>query len=307
MRRCPQGLSELTRKGCLTRLAKGQIRCLIFMKTKEKKEVKKTESEDGADTATEEEGETDVVEETEEESTDEHADDKKDDKKEDDESDDKESEEDESADEEDDSESSSKKEDELDLDAELEKERAAGKPDVRKAGESFKDRKNKREGTGADKPLTQADLDAVEARIRKEQQNERALELAKEMAGSDKEAELIVAKWANRTFPKSLTLREQMQEAYAITHSKKLIGERNEALRALKGKRTVRNDSAGAHREGDKNPNEPKLPPADVAAIRAAGFSFNNTTRQYEKKLPNGRLLVRDPKTKQVRLLPKKR
>ncbi len=47
------------------------------------------------------------------------------------------------------------------------------------------------------------------------------------------------------------------------------------------------------------------MPAADKAAIVAAGFSFNATTRQYEKKLPTGAKIVRDPKTKATRYIPK--
>lgn len=195
--------------------------------------------------------------------------------------------------------------DELDLDAELEKEKASGEPDPKKAQDAFKERKNKQADGGKGKPITQADLDAFAANIRKEADQERALEYAKEMAGSDKEAQLIVAKWSNRTYPKNLTLREQISEAFVVTHSKKLIGERNEAMRGLKGKKAVKKDAAGTHRDAPKG-NEPKLAPADAAAIRASGFVYNNVSRQYEKKLPNGRVLVRDNKTKQVRMLPKK-
>lgn len=203
--------------------------------------------------------------------------------------------------------SGSSTEEELDLDAEIEKERKAGEPDPAIADKAFKDRKNKREGDddAAERPLTQKDLDAALARDRKERQADDALAFAKKMASSDKEAELIVAKWDNRTFPKGLSLLDQIQEAYVITHSKKLIGERDEALRALKGKNGIRKDAVGTHRDAAKSGNEPKLTPQDAAAIRASGFAWNNVSRQYEKKLPNGRMLIRDNKTKQVRLLKK--
>lgn len=253
---------------------------------KPEEEVDKTDTEEET---TDDESAEDA--EDEEESEDEEAEDESDEESED----------------EDKSDGSKKTENELDLDAELEKERKAGSPDPVIAKEQFKERDKKRDGKKGDedKPLTQKDVDAIEARIRKEQQQERALEIAKELAGSDKEAELIVAKWANRTFPKTLTLREQMQEAYVITHSKKLIGERNEAMRALKGKKGVKTDSASAHQDAPKG-NEPKLSPADAASLKASGFSWNTNTRQYEKKLPNGRLLIRDNKTKQVRLVGKR-
>jgi len=239
--------------------------------------------------------------ESEEEETDEES---AEEESEDEESEEDESDEEESEDE-DESTRSTKKE-ELDLDAELEKERKAGEPDLTKAEKAFKKRTEKRsdEHGEDDKPLTRADLDAFEAKIRKDADQERALELARELAGSDKEAELIVAKWSNRTFPKNLTLREQMQEAYVITHHKKLIGERNEALRGLKGKQGVKKDSAATFRDAPKG-SAPKLSTADAGALAASGFKYNNVTRQYEKKLPNGRMLIRDNKTKQVRLLKK--
>lgn len=251
-------------------------------------------------TKTEEESkdvEIDEVETTEDETEDEESTEETTDEKSEEESED-----------EDESDDSSSKKEELDLDAELEKERRAGEPDPAIADRAFKDRKEKREKDTddvAEKPLTQKDLDAALAKDRKERQNDAALVFARGMASSDKEAELIVAKWSNRTFPKNLTLLEQIQEAYVITHSKKLIGERNEAMRALKGKQGVRKDAAGTHRDAAENMGAPKLSPADAASLTASGFSWNTKSRQFEKKLPNGRILVRDNKTKQVRLLKK--
>lgn len=251
------------------------------------------ESQEEEESTTEEESEDDEsAEDTDEEEESEE--------KSEDDSDDEESED------EDESESSDTDE-ELDLDAELAKEKEANDPDPKKAEEAFKGRKKEREkGTGKDKPLTQADLDAALAADRKERQRDEALTIAKGLASSDKEAELIVAKWANRTFPKSLTLREQMQEAYAITHSKRIIGQRDEAMRALKGKKGVKKDAASSHRDAAHSGSEPKLPPNEAASLRASGFTWNLKSRQFEKKLPNGRMLIRDNKTKQVRLLPKR-
>lgn len=263
---------------------------------KEEEKKKDTEEEIEEETEEVESEEESEEEESEEESKDKSTKDKK-----------SEDEEDEEEDEED-SESSSTDEDELDIDDELRKEnRAAGKPDTKKAGEAFADRKKKKEkGTGDDKPLTQRDLDLALAADRKERQRDDALRLAQGMAGSDKEAELIVAKWSNRTFPKNLTLAQQIEEAYAITHSKKIIGERDEAMRALRGKQGIRRNVTGSEREGiHSGASEPKLPPADAASIRASGFVWSQKNRRYEKKLASGKLLVRDEKTKQVRLLRK--
>lgn len=263
------------------------------------KKTGKTKDESAEEEVTEEETE-ETTEDTEEESEEEEEESAEESEEETEEESEEESDDDSEEEEESDSSSSS---DELDIDAELERENQGADPDKAKKG--FKERDKKRKGEDG-KPVTEARLQEILAEDRKDRQRDAALVIAKGMAGSDKEAELIVAKWANRTFPKHLSLREQIQEAYAITHSKKLIGERNEALRALKGKKGVKKDAAGTHRDAAAGAaGEPKLPPGDAEAIRVAGFKWNLKTRQYEKKLANGRLLVRDPKTHQVKLMPK--
>lgn len=216
---------------------------------------------------------------------------------------------DESEDSKDEDDSSSKKKEELDLDAEIEKERKAGDPDPAIAKKAFEDRKTKRGTTDekGDKPLTQKDLADFEAKIRKDAQQERALEIATGLAGSEKEAELIVLKWQNRTFPKNLPLVDQIQEAFVITHAKKLVGERNEALRALKGKQGATRIAPGTHRDAIRSGAEPKMSPADAAVIKQSGFKWSHTNKRFEKKLSSGAMLIRDPKTKQVRLEKKSR
>lgn len=203
----------------------------------------------------------------------------------------------------------------IDYEAELkaEKERAA-KAEKALADKRFKDAEKKRKAAEAagetldeeddDKPVTRKELAAVRQEARREAQQERALEIAKGMADSDAEANLIVAKWQNRSFPEGLSLTEQIEEAYAITHRKKLVGERNEALRALKGKQGVNRDGSSSHQEGAPS-KEPKIPQGEEQAIKAAGFAWNSTSRQFEKKLSNGDLLIRDSKTKQTRLVKK--
>lgn len=205
--------------------------------------------------------------------------------------------------------SDEEEEDETEVDAEIEKERKRGVPDPIKAKERFEKSKEKRtegdEDEDEDKPLTRKDLESILASRLKGNDETRALEIAEEMAGSSKKAQLMVLKWQNRTFPASLTLREQMTEVYAITFAKKLIGERNEALRGLKGKKTVKKHSTTSHQDAQRNPSEPKLSAADAAMLKTSGFSWNVKERRYEKKLPNG-LLIKDPKTNQVRLLRQK-
>ena len=95
-----------------------------------------------------------------------------------------------------------------------------------------------------------------------------------------------------------------MIEVYGATYAKKLIGEKNEALRALRNKGRVNKDGSSAHQDGHQSKGSPKLPPKDIAAIKAAGFEWKNN--RFEKQLANGGMLVKDPKTGKVVYQPKK-
>lgn len=197
-------------------------------------------------------------------------------------------------------------ENEIDYDAEIEKEKLRGKPDLEKAFEAKKKRfqKHQEDEEGEDEPDDEnrpvtirelKELEAnVEARVRRDILGNQFFIEARKLSGSDKEAQLMVEKWKNRTFPSGLTLEDQVQEIYAITHAKKILGEKNEALRALKGKEQANTNAAGGHQDPPKG-KEPTLAPQDAAVIKAAGFVYNSTSRRYEKKLPNGSLLVRMP------------
>lgn len=189
---------------------------------------------------------------------------------------------------------------ELDIDAELEKERK-GRPDPNKAKEAFKKREEKREeDTDEEKPLTRKELEQILANERKLGVRDSVLTVAQSLTSNPKEAELLVLKWENRTFPSNLSLAEQMEEVYVITHKNKIIGENKELKRALRGKAGVNTNPAGTHQDPPKG-TEPQLSPADAHAIKAAGFVWNGTSRQFEKKLKDGSTLIRDSKSKQVR------
>lgn len=197
----------------------------------------------------------------------------------------------------------STKEDERDFDKEIEDERKHGKPDPKKAQESFKNRQAKREESkegeedDEDKPLTRKDLAEIEANAYQRANSDRALEIARTLASSDKEATLIFEKWRNRSFPATLTLSQQMEEAYAITNSKKMIGERNEAIRALKNNGRATKVAPSSHRDGPLAA-EPKLSDADRSALLSAGFGWDATKRLYSKPLKGGKMhLYRDPKS----------
>ncbi len=205
-------------------------------------------------------------------------------------------------------------ENDIDLDAELEKEKK-GKPDPKIAAEAFKKRDEKRSGDEDDsededgeddRPLTKKEVRAMLDAEKKAQSESQFLELAKSQAPSDKAAQLIFEKWRNRSFPSHLTLQEQFDEAYAITYSKKIIGERNEAVRALKNRRNVSKDGSSTHHDAPKA-GEPKLSPQDLKAIKAVGYVWDGASRRFQKKLSNGDTLVWDSKAKKTTRIPARR
>lgn len=209
-------------------------------------------------------------------------------------------------------------ENEIDLDAEIEAERKKGVPDKKKAAEAFNKRKAKNtdkpneeefvdeeddeiEEDDDDKPMTRREAREFMETTRKAALETQAFSLAKQLASSDKEAELIVLKWQNRSFPPGTTLNEQIHEAFAVTHSKRLIKQREEAIRALNNKDHVNRNGAGNHQTPPPG-KEPKMRAVDAAAIKASGFTFNNISRRFEKKLPNGKIIFKD-KNGKVKLL----
>lgn len=215
---------------------------------------------------------------------------------------------------------SSSSDDDLDLDDEIEKEKKRA-PDQKKAAKAFKKREERREqDTGEDTDeseetgeesddLSEEEQDEEERPLSRREtqkliQESEARAVAKQFATSDKEAQLYFLKWKNRIFPSSLSVEDQMEEVVAITHKKRFIGQRNEALRALKNKGNVSRDVSSDHRDGTEG-KEPKLSPADRSAVLAAGYVFNGVTRRFEKKLPNGDTLVWDIKTKKRTLVKK--
>lgn len=195
--------------------------------------------------------------------------------------------------------------------AQAEKE-AREKAEKALADKRFKDAERKRkqaqdDGEGEDddedKPLTGRQLQKILAE--NTQQTERRLmgsqikNIANDLADSPEEAEAIIEIHANRTFPAHLSIQEQMEEAHAIANRKKLISTNSELKRALKSKNTALNDSAGTHRDPMEG-TAPKLSAGDTASYKRAGFTFDTKDRLWKKKLPTGKFLIKDPKTKKT-------
>lgn len=201
-----------------------------------------------------------------------------------------------------------------DYEAELQKERKA-REDAEKAlaDNRFKESERRRKAKeidnedddedDEDKPLTKKELQAILAyerqTLQKESQSDRISDYAKTMSESEAEANLIVEIHKNRTWPTHLSLKEQVEEAHAIANRKKLMSKNSEMARALRAKDTASKDFAGTQRDGMEG-TAPKLSPNDTASYKRAGFTFDTKRKVWIKKLPSGKILNKDPRTKRT-------
>ena len=198
----------------------------------------------------------------------------------------------------------------IDYEAELKKEKEARElaekalSEDRYHGDKRKEKEEEvEEEEDDDKPLTRAELQAELARhgeeVKKTSRMAQAENYADKISSSDDERNLIIERWKNRGFPESLTLEEQMDEVYASVNSKKMIGERNEVMRALKGKQGVSTSDANVHQdELQQTKSEPDASSADKQALVSAGWVWNSKTKRHEKKSKDGkRTYKRDSKT----------
>jgi len=150
-----------------------------------------------------------------------------------------------------------------------------------------------------DKPLTRKDVERIQQDALRVAYGDRIGEIAKEMAGTDQEAQLIVHIHKNRTFPADLSLREQLEEAWAIANRRKILAQNQELARALKGKDGVNDNPAGTHRDPMEG-TAPRMAAQDKASYERAGFKYDVKTRVWVKDLPNGKKAYKDPKTKKI-------
>lgn len=177
---------------------------------------------------------------------------------------------------------------------ELKKEREAReKAEKALADAAFKGRKQKRE---AQEEEVVDDLETkaaqIEARLRREIQEERIKEYAGELTENDAEAALVIEVHKNRTFPAHLSLKEQLEESWIIANKKKVLGENSELKRALAAKGSVRRGFTTTQRESEKI--SPKIAPTMITSLKNAGYTLNKG--QWEKSLAGGKKLVFDAK-----------
>lgn len=193
--------------------------------------------------------------------------------------------------------------------AKAEKERADAL--VKKmADDAYKYRRQKpetedtedKEDDADEKPLTTKDLKHFESRIvertKKELDEQRALDIARQNTSSEQEAQAALVYWKNRVVPTG-DLNEDVLFAIAGLNHRKTVAKAAELTRALRSKDTASHDSAATHRDAPEG-DAPKLSPAAKQMYEQAGFVYDGKKRLWIKKLPSGKSLVKDPKTKRT-------
>jgi hypothetical protein len=187
--------------------------------------------------------------------------------------------------------------------ADLQKERDARlKAEKASADLAFKLRKKGREAEAEetdddDRPITAKEFNEAINReretITKKVTFAEAENIVSSLSDNVLERKLMLEIYQNRSFPDSLTLREKMEECQLLANKNKIIGERNEALRALKAKDSVESHYASGTQD-ELRGNAPKLAASTANEMARVGFKFNNTTHRFERKLDNGKILVRE-------------
>lgn len=175
------------------------------------------------------------------------------------------------------------------------------------AGDRYHSKQNKEEEEELDdddKPITKAELLRINEEERQKTDKmlnqERIESIASSLSVNEDEKALALEIHKNRTFPSGMTLKEQMEEAFVIANKGRLIGERNEALKALKNKPS---NNASSARQDIEDGNEPSIEGNIKVSLSRKGFVYNSTLKRYEKKLPNEKMMVFDVKTKKTSIL----
>lgn len=154
------------------------------------------------------------------------------------------------------------------------------------------------------KPISRKELDArlaaERAAARKEAQEEQALEIARANTKSEGEAQAAHIFWKNRVVPTGNLVSDVLFAIGGLNH-KKVIARNVELGRALLGKEGASKGVTTAVR--DTEVIRPKLDAATEASYRRSGLTYDPKIKMWKKKMPNGKWLVKDPKSKQFRPL----
>jgi len=157
----------------------------------------------------------------------------------------------------------------IDYEAEYQKEKEGRERAEKSAADAaFKLREERRkreeggepvpEGTGITEERLQEILAEERQVTQREFQATESSRLIKSKTTSDSEANLAEEVYKGMTFPSHYTLDDKVESVIAVVNRKKMIGERNELMRALQGKEGVVTDASGTHRDAQPG-NEPKL------------------------------------------------
>lgn len=189
-----------------------------------------------------------------------------------------------------------------DLTALIEAEKKHGKPDPAKARERIEKKfkpvqEEEEEEDEEERPVTRRELAEMLARQAHENtlisQEDTIIELSESLGQTSQEAELIRSIHANRIFPVGMPLREQLAEAAAIANVKRVEARNAELTRKIQSQNTVSRNTATTHRDPQANL-EPDMAPDLKVSMQRAGYIYNSSSRRYEKKLPNGKTLVKE-------------
>lgn len=202
---------------------------------------------------------------------------------------------------------------ETDYKAQLEAERLKReKAEKALADQAYKDREAKRKAED-DEPEDSDDgtmsKDQVKqliaqgaAQAKKESFLYEAGRIASQLSTSEDEKTLIMMKWQGMSFNESTPLGEQIEDAMVLVNKKKMIGERNEALRTLSSRNSANRDGSGSRGSEGTSKAGAKLDSGDKQVLSDAGLTYNTSTRRYEKKLGSGKIQYYDTNEKKLKV-----
>lgn len=164
--------------------------------------------------------------------------------------------------------------------------------------------KEKIEKEEDEKPLTRKEMQDLLLKERqaaqKEFQEAKALEIARGLTSSESEAQAALLYWKSRVIPTG-DLNADISFAVGGLNHKKVVAKNLELARALRGRDGVTTDFAGTYRDAPEG-TEPKLDASTKASYTRAGFTYDTKDKVWKKKLPSGKFLIKDPRTKSTRV-----
>jgi len=155
----------------------------------------------------------------------------------------------------------------------------------------------------AEDSVTKADIEALLEKNRQDNlkvmEQAKIKELASTITNSPAEEKLVLAIHKERQFPSYMSLDDQIKESFVLANSDKLIGERDEAVRALKNKNNINTTAENDNPDQPKGPG-PKVAGDVVSILTQKGFKLNSVSQRYEKTIKGGTSFYYDLPTKKL-------